>query len=86
MGQVGNQLANMGAPVGAVTPLQSGGAALNAMTPGAQTALGYGALGAGTLAAAAAAAAVQQQGKKKRARVAGQNLGAQLGVQMPGLS
>jgi hypothetical protein len=85
MGQFGNQLANMGAPVGVATGLQSGGAALNAMGPGAQTALGYGTLAAGTIATGATAAAVSQLGKKNRERLAGKNLGAQLGVQMPGV-
>jgi hypothetical protein len=66
--------------------LRSGSLNLLGMGPGGQTALGYGALGAGTLAAGATAGAVASQAKKKRARLAGQNLGAQLGVQMPGLA
>jgi len=65
--------------------LRSGSLNLLDMGPGGRTALGYGALGAGTLAAGATAGAVANQAKKKRARLAGQNLGAQLGVQMPGL-
>ena len=65
--------------------LRSGSLNLLGMGPGGQTALGYGALGAGALAAGATAGAVASQAKKKRARLAGQDLGAQLGVQMPGL-
>ena len=65
--------------------LRSGSLNLLGMGPSGQTALGYGVLGAGTLAAGATAGAVANQAKKKRERVAGQNLGAQLGVQMPGL-
>ena len=82
MGQVSNQLANMGAPVSAVTGLQSGGAALNAMGQTGQAVLGAGLLGAGALGLGAAGAAVARKSKQKP-RVAGQNLGAQLGVQMP---
>ena len=65
--------------------LHAGSQNLLNMGPTAQTALGYGALGAGTLATGATAGAVANQAKKKRARLAGQDLGAQLGVQMPGL-
>jgi hypothetical protein len=53
------------------------------MRPGAQAALGYGALGAGALTAGAAGAALARGNKKRKERLAGQNLGAQLGVQMP---
>ena len=63
--------------------LRSGSLNLLDMGPGGRTALGYGVLGAGTLAAGATAGAVASQAKKKRARIAGQNLGAQLGVAMP---
>ena len=63
--------------------LRSGSLNLLDMGPGGRTALGYGVLGAGTLAAGATAGAVASRAKKKRARIAGQNLGAQLGVSMP---
>jgi hypothetical protein len=65
--------------------LHAGSQNLLNMGPGAQTALGYGAAGAGALAAGAAAAAVMRAHKDKKERMAGQNLGAQLGVQMPGV-
>jgi hypothetical protein len=61
--------------------LHAGSTSLENLSPRQQTMLGYGALGAGTLAAGAAAAAISNVGKKKR--MAGQNLGAQLGVAMP---
>jgi hypothetical protein len=83
MGQFGNQLANMGAPVGAVTGLQTGGAALNAMGQAGQAMLGAGLLGAGALGLGAAGAAIARGNKQRKERLAGQNLGAQLGVQMP---
>ena len=63
--------------------LRSGSLNLLDMGPGGRTALGYGVLGAVTLAAGATAGAVASRAKKKRARIAGQNLGAQLGVSMP---
>ena len=63
--------------------LHAGSQNLLGMGPGGQTALGYGVLGAGTLAAGATAGAVANKAKKKRERLAGQDLGAQLGVQMP---
>ena len=82
----GGVMGNVQPPLsGASNMLHSGSQNLLNMGPTAQTALGYGVLGAGTLAAGATAGAVANQAKKKRARVAGQNLGAQLGVQMPGL-
>jgi hypothetical protein len=81
-GVIGNALLPLS---GASNLLHSGSQNLLNMGPTAQTALGYGALGAGTLAAGATAGAVASQAKKKRARLAGQDLGAQLGVQMPGL-
>jgi hypothetical protein len=82
MGQLGNQLANMGAPVGAVSGLQAGGSALNALGQTGRAALGAGLLGAGALGLGAIGAAVARKGKQKD-RMAGQNLGTQLGVQMP---
>jgi hypothetical protein len=83
MGQVSNQLANMGAPVSAVTGLQSGGAALNAMGQTGQAVLGASLLGAGALGLGAAGAAVARGNRKRKERLAGKELGAQLGVQMP---
>ena len=83
MGQFGNQLANMGAPVSAVTGLQSGGAALNAMGQAGQAVLGASLLGAGALGLGAAGAAIARGNKKRKERMAGVDLGAQLGVQMP---
>lgn len=64
--------------------LRAGGQNLLGMGPGAQTALGYGTVGAGALAAGAAATGAVRARKGKKERLAGQNLGAQLGVQMPG--
>jgi len=83
----GGVMGNVQPPLtGASNLLHAGSQNLLNMGPNAQTALGYGVLGAGTLTTGATAGAVANQAKKKRARVAGQNLGAQLGVQMPGLS
>jgi hypothetical protein len=82
MGQVSNQFANMGL-TGAATGLQAGGAALNSMGAGGLSTLGGGLLGAGVLGAIGAGAALAHKSKQKE-RMAGQNLGAQLGVQMPG--
>jgi len=64
--------------------LHAGSQNLLNMGPGAQTALGYGAVGAGALAAGAAGAAAVRAHKGKKERMAGRDLGAQLGVQMPG--
>lgn len=63
-------------------------AALNMQTamanPNAARALGAGAIGAGILGAGAlGVAAANQMRKKEKERMAGQDLGAQLGVQMP---
>ena len=83
----GGAMSNVQPPLSSASNmLRSGSLNLLGMGPGGQTALGYGALGAGTLVAGATAGAVASQAKKKRARLAGQNLGAQLGVQMPGLA
>lgn len=65
--------------------LHSGGQSLGNMSPGQQTALGYGAAAAGALAAGTAAAGIANARKGKKKRMAGQDLGAQLGVQMPGI-
>ena len=82
----GGVLGNAMLPLsGASNLLHSGSQNLLNMGPTAQTALGYGVLGAGALATGATAGAVASQAKKKRSRIAGQNLGAQLGVQMPGI-
>jgi hypothetical protein len=70
--------------VNASNLLYSGGQSLGNMSPGQQTALGYGAVGAGALAAGAAGAAAVRAHKGKKERMAGRDLGAQLGVQMPG--
>ena len=63
--------------------LHSGSQNLLGMGPGGQTALGYGEIGAAALAAGTAAAGIRGARKKRKARLAGQELGAQLGVQMP---
>jgi hypothetical protein len=55
------------------------------VSPGQQTALGYGAAAAGALAAGTAAAGIANARKGKKERMAGQDLGTQLGVQMPGI-
>ena len=80
----GGAMGNVQPPLSSASNmLRSGSLNLLDMGPGGQTALGYGVLGAGTLAAGATAGAVASKAKKKRARLAGQDLGAQLGVQMP---
>ena len=66
--------------VGASNLLYSGGQSLGNMSPGQQTALGYGAAAAGALAAGTAATGIMRARKGKKERLAGQNLGAQLGV------
>ena len=63
--------------------LRSGSLNLLGMGPGGQTALGYGGIGTAALAAGTAAAGITGARKKRKERLAGQNLGAQLGVQMP---
>ena len=69
--------------------LHSGGQSLGNMSPGQQTALGYGAaaagFSAGALATGMAISGIANARKGKKERLAGQNLGAQLGVQMPGI-
>lgn len=64
--------------------LHAGSQNLLNMGPGGQTALGYGGIGTAALAAGTAATGIMRARKDKKARMAGQNLGAQLGVQMPG--
>lgn len=92
LADVGDAAAKKSALLGQVTSpfvaasnlMHSGSQAFGNLGPRAQTALGYGALGAGTIAAGAAAGAVAQAGiNKRKERMAGQNLGAQLGVGMP---
>ena len=92
MGQLSNQIANSdafaNAQMNAMTGLQAGGAALNSMGPRGLGAIGGGLLGLGAgvgIQAGAAAAGIMQARKGKKERLAGQNLGAQLGVQMPGI-
>jgi hypothetical protein len=70
---------------GASNMLHAGSQNLLGMGPGGQTALGYGGIGTAALAAgtAAAAAGITGARKRRKERLAGQNLGAQLGVQMP---
>ena len=63
--------------------LHAGSQNLLGMGPAGQTALGYGGIGAATLAAGAAAAGIAGARKNKKERLAGSELGAQLGVQMP---
>jgi hypothetical protein len=71
--------------VNASNLLYSGGQSLGGLNPNQQTALGYGAVGAGALGLGAAGATVARGNRKRKERLAGQDLGAQLGVQMPGL-
>jgi len=68
---------------GASNMLHAGSQNLLGMGPGGQTALGYGGIGTAALAAGTAAAGITGARKKRKERLAGQNLGAQLGVQMP---
>jgi hypothetical protein len=70
---------------GVSNTLHAGSQNLLNMGPGAKTALGYGAAATGALAAGTAAAGIMRARKGKKERLAGQNLGAQLGVQMPGV-
>jgi len=65
--------------------LHAGSQNLLNMGPGGQTALGYGGTGVAALAAGTAATGIMRARKDKKERLAGQNLGAQLGVQMPGV-
>ena len=67
--------------------LHSGGQSLGNMSPSQHTSLGYRTVGAGLLGLGAADlyAVARQSRKDKKEHLAGQNLGAQLGVQMPGV-
>ena len=81
----GGMMGNVQLPLsGASNMLHAGSQNLLNMAPGGQVALGYGGLGtAAALAAGTAAAGVSAARKNKKERLAGKNLGAQLGVQMP---
>jgi hypothetical protein len=91
LADAGDAAFRQGRLLGAVTPVLSGASnamhagsqALGNMGQAGQTALGASLLGAGALGLGAAGAAVAYGNKKRKERVAGQNLGAQLGVQMP---
>jgi hypothetical protein len=90
LADAGDAAFKQGRLLGAMTPglssvsnaMHSGSQALGNMSPTGQTAIGAGLLGAGALGLGAAGATLARKGKDKP-RVAGQNLGAQLGVQMP---
>jgi len=91
LADAGDAAFKQGRLLGAMTPALSG--ASNAMHVGSQVldnigqagqaALGASLLGAGALGIGAAGAAIARGNKQKKERLAGQNLGAQLGVQMP---
>jgi len=68
---------------GASNMMHAGSQNLMNMGPGGQTALGLGGIGAAALAAGTAATGITGAHKKKKERMAGRDLGAQLGVQMP---
>jgi hypothetical protein len=69
---------------GASNMMHAGSQNLMNMGPGGQTALGLGGIGtAAALAAGTAATGIAGAHKKKKERMAGRDLGAQLGVQMP---
>ena len=53
------------------------------LNPQVARSVGAGVVGAGALGLGAAGAAIARGNKKKKARLAGEDLGAQLGVQMP---
>jgi hypothetical protein len=55
------------------------------LNPQVAQAVGAGVVGAGALGLGAAGAVIARGNKKRKERLAGQNLGAQLGVQMPGV-
>jgi len=79
----GNFVGAMTSPLSTASNLlHTGSSGLGGLSPQQQTMLGYGALGAGTIAAGATAYNAIR-GKKEKERMAGQNLGAQLGVVMP---
>ena len=69
---------------GASNVMHAGSQNLLNMGPGGQAALGLGGIGTAALAAGTAATGIAGAHKKKKERVAGKNLGAQLGVAMPG--
>jgi hypothetical protein len=81
-GVTGNVLPSL---VNASNMLHAGSQNLLNMAPGGQAALGYGGVGTAALAAGTAAAGIMRARKGKKERMAGQDLGAQLGVQMPGI-
>jgi hypothetical protein len=90
LADAGDAAFRQGRLLGAMTPalssvsnaMHAGSQALGNMGSAGQVALGAGLLGAGALGLGATGAAIARKGKEKP-RVAGQNLGAQLGVQMP---
>ena len=68
---------------GASNVMHAGSQNLLNLGPGGQAALGLGGIGTAALAAGTAATGIAGAQKKKKERLAGKNLGAQLGVQMP---
>lgn len=68
---------------GASNVMHAGSQNLLNMGPGGQAALGLGGLGTAALAAGTAVTGIASAQKKKEKRMAGRDLGAQLGVQMP---
>lgn len=68
---------------GASNMMHAGSQNLMNMGPGGQTALGLGGIGTAALAAGTAVTGIAGAHKKKKERMAGHDLGSQLGVQMP---
>jgi hypothetical protein len=91
LADVGDAAFRQGGVMGNVQPslsnasniLHTGSQNLFNMTPEAQAALGYGGVGAAALTAGAAATGIARTRRSKKERMSGQNLGTQLGVQMP---
>jgi hypothetical protein len=91
LADVGDAAFRQGGVIGNVQPslsnvsniLHAGSQNLFNMTPAAQAALGYSGAGAAALAAGAAATGIAHTRKNKKERMSGQNLGTQLGIQMP---
>lgn len=91
LADVGDAAFKQGGMIGSAQPslsgmsnvLHSGSQNLLNLGQAGQAALGLGGIGTAALAAGTAATGVAGSGKKKKERMAGRNLGAQLGVQMP---
>ena len=91
LADVGDAAFRKGGRIGSVQPplsaasnmLHAGSQNLMNMGQGGQAALGLGSLGTALLASGTAVGGIADARKKKKERMAGHNLGAQLGVQMP---